>query len=61
MPNRVEAASHRRDGIEESVAHPNGKDGVFLTQCLCAGNGLTVFPADGMAKTELNDTSQQGD
>ena len=59
VPNAIEAASQRADGSEKGVAHPDGKDGVFLSQGLARGNGGTIAAAYVAACGKLEHTGNK--
>ena len=42
------------------VGHPDAHGGVFLSQQLPAGNGVTVFVPNPFAQSKLDDAEQQG-
>ena len=60
MPDGVEAAGKGGDGTEEGVAHPDGEDGVLLSETLCAGYGLAVVLAYFAPYVELQEAGEQG-
>ena len=58
VPHAVEATGDARDGCHEGVAHPDGKDDVLLSACLCRANHVVVFSAYMPADGKLDDTCQ---
>lgn len=53
VPDAVEAAGHCRDRRKERVAHPDDKDGVFLTKSLSSLNSLSISVAYFLPDVEL--------
>ncbi len=57
LPEDVETATHRREGRQVCLCHPDGEDGVFLTDGLSATDAVVVAGANLFA----NDVEDNAD
>ena len=53
MPDTVEASGDTGDGGEEGVAHPDGKDGILLSETLGHGYPVSVMRPHPPAYSKL--------
>ena len=61
VPNAIEATCDAGYGRHESVAHPDGKDGVLLSAGLGGTDSIVVFPPHQSAKGKLHDAGNERD
>ena len=59
VPYTVKSSRQRSDRIKKSVAHPDSKDGIFLTEDLARSNPLTITCSNSSAHKKLQYTSEK--
>ena len=59
VPDAVESAGYGYHRLEEGISHPDGEDGVLLTERLRCGDLAAVFLPDLAPRPELEDAGGQ--
>ena len=59
MPNAVKSSGNRCNRCKECICEPNGKDSIFLSQRLSAGNRIAVATTDVATKGKLHNATNE--
>ena len=60
LPDDVGRGGDGGDGVEERLGHPDGEDGILLSEGLAAGGEIAESPTDSPADGELHEADDQG-